>query len=166
MLGKKGNVSQNEIKEEFEMEDKNKKVKAEPTKSGVSSKSITNQVNTVSDNSRVKIEHKNSKNQSEITKEENIPQFIIKPQDNISYEGKVKAVMDAIKPILLPSSATWFDYNRVHVIEKESLSEFFNLVSNRTEKSYLILRNQIIDLFYENSNKYLTAYKCIKLIVI
>ena len=92
--------------------------------------------------------------------------MLINSNNNLSNESKIKNSLEVLRPILLPSSAVWFDRNLIHQIEKESLIEFFEMKPGKQEKDYLNIRDKILDLYYQNPNSYLSATKCIKNIVI
>lgn len=62
------------------------------------------------------------------------------------------------KPVIIPSFAAWFDFEKIHEIEKKSLPEFFNNNSRfKTEKSYQDIRNFMIHAYRLNPIEYLTV---------
>lgn len=63
--------------------------------------------------------------------------------------------------IVVPSFASWFDYNSIHAIEKRALPEFFNNSDpSKTPEAFLDLRNFIIDTFRLNPIEYLSVTTC------
>lgn len=61
-------------------------------------------------------------------------------------------------PLCVPSSANWFDYEKIHPLEKSFFPEFFNgNFPSKTPNVYKSYRNFIIDLYRENPASYLTA---------
>lgn len=60
--------------------------------------------------------------------------------------------------IVIPSYASWFDFNSIHPIEKESLPEFFtNQIPSKTPQIYVKYRNFLINVYRLNPNDYLTV---------
>jgi SWI/SNF complex subunit SWI3 len=60
--------------------------------------------------------------------------------------------------IVIPSYAAWFDFKKVHPIEKESLPEFFTGVNpSKTPALYIKYRNFLINAYRLNPNDYLTV---------
>ncbi|CAH3168343.1 unnamed protein product [Porites evermanni] len=60
--------------------------------------------------------------------------------------------------IIIPSYASWFDYNSVHAIERRALPEFFNGKNkSKSPEVYLASRNFMIDAYRLNPTEYLTA---------
>ncbi|XP_017586961.1 PREDICTED: SWI/SNF complex subunit SMARCC2, partial [Corvus brachyrhynchos] len=63
--------------------------------------------------------------------------------------------------IIIPSYASWFDYNSVHAIERRALPEFFNGKNkSKTPEIYLAYRNFMIDTYRLNPQEYLTSTAC------
>jgi len=63
--------------------------------------------------------------------------------------------------IIIPSYASWFDYNSVHAIERRALPEFFNGKNkSKTPEVYLACRNFMLDAYRLNPTEYLTATAC------
>ena len=61
----------------------------------------------------------------------------------------------------IPMSSSWFDFDEINEIEKNSLPEFFNnQYPSKTPEIYKSYRNFIINLYRENPSKYLTATTC------
>jgi len=67
--------------------------------------------------------------------------------------------------IIVPSYASWFDYNSIHQLEKRALAEFF--LSNQQQRNrsktpevYLAYRNFMIDTYRLNPFEYLSATAC------
>lgn len=69
--------------------------------------------------------------------------------------------LETMKPIILPTSSTWFDQNKIHDIEIEALPEFFDGHPTKTPNFYKTLRNAIISFFYEKPKNYLPICSCI-----
>ncbi|XP_062867966.1 SWI/SNF complex subunit SMARCC1b [Trichomycterus rosablanca] len=60
--------------------------------------------------------------------------------------------------IIIPSFASWFDYNCVHQIERRALPEFFNGKNkSKSPEIYLAYRNFMIDTYRLNPQEYLTS---------
>ena len=50
--------------------------------------------------------------------------------------------------IIIPSYASWFDYNAIHCIEKRGLPEFFNMQNkSKNPEIYMAYRNFMIDTY-------------------
>jgi len=63
--------------------------------------------------------------------------------------------------IIVPSYASWFDYNSIHTVEKRALPEFFNNKNrSKTPEIYLAYRNFMIDTYRLNPVEYLSATGC------
>lgn len=90
---------------------------------------------------------------------------VVKPSEPLTTEGRFKAALTTLKPVIIPTSAIWFDINNIHRIERESLPEFFCNSQTKTPISYKSLRNKIIGLFYQERDKYLSASFCLKNLV-
>lgn len=59
--------------------------------------------------------------------------------------------------IVLPSYSSWFDIDKIHSIEKESLPEFFqNVNKNKTPEIYIRYRNFMVNSYRLNPNDYLS----------
>ncbi|RXG58946.1 SWI/SNF complex subunit SMARCC2 [Armadillidium vulgare] len=68
---------------------------------------------------------------------------------------------DQTHNIIVPSYASWFDYNAIHAIEKRGLPEFFNMKNkSKTPEIYLAYRNFMIDTYRLNPTEYLTSTAC------
>ncbi|XP_056336048.1 SWI/SNF complex subunit SMARCC1b isoform X3 [Danio aesculapii] len=60
--------------------------------------------------------------------------------------------------IIVPTYASWFDYNCIHQIERRALPEFFNGKNkSKTPEIYLAYRNFMIDTYRLNPQEYLTS---------
>jgi len=60
--------------------------------------------------------------------------------------------------IIVPSYASWFNYNEIHSIEKRGLPEFFNgKNASKTDEIYFTYRNFMIDTYRLNPMEYMTA---------
>ncbi|XP_063425155.1 SWI/SNF complex subunit SMARCC2-like isoform X3 [Mytilus trossulus] len=63
--------------------------------------------------------------------------------------------------IVVPSYASWFDYNAIHAIEKRALPEFFNgRNKSKTPEILIAYRNFMIDTYRLNPTEYLTSTAC------
>lgn len=63
--------------------------------------------------------------------------------------------------IIIPSCASWFDYNCIHVIEQCALPEFFNGKDNsKTAEIYLAYQNFMIGTYCLNPQECLTSTAC------
>uniref|UniRef100_A0A8C9U0V4 SWI/SNF related BAF chromatin remodeling complex subunit C1a n=1 Tax=Scleropages formosus TaxID=113540 RepID=A0A8C9U0V4_SCLFO len=63
--------------------------------------------------------------------------------------------------IIVPSYASWFDYNCIHEIERRALPEFFNGKNkSKSPEIYLAYRNFMIDTYRLNPQEYLTSTSC------
>lgn len=63
--------------------------------------------------------------------------------------------------IIIPSYASWFDYNAIHCIEKRGLPEFFNMQNkSKNPEIYMAYRNFMIDTYRLNPGEYLTVTAC------
>lgn len=89
----------------------------------------------------------------------------IYPIEERNPNKKFKQALKSVKPIAIPSSAVWFDIENIHRIEKESLPEFFSNSNTKNPDVYIRMRNTILALFYSQSDKYLTATACLKVMV-
>lgn len=66
----------------------------------------------------------------------------------------------------LPFYTSWFDFDRIHAIERQNLGEFFGEKSSKTPKIYQRIRNFLIHLYWRNPQVNLlgtTARRCIML---
>ncbi|XP_047454198.1 SWI/SNF complex subunit SMARCC1 isoform X1 [Mugil cephalus] len=89
--------------------------------------------------------------------------------DEEQSKGEVNRLMDAGEDnvteqthhIIIPSYASWFDYNCIHEIERRALPEFFNGKNkSKTPEIYLAYRNFMIDTYRLNPQEYLTSTSC------
>uniref|UniRef100_A0A0N4ZK43 SWI/SNF complex subunit SMARCC2 n=1 Tax=Parastrongyloides trichosuri TaxID=131310 RepID=A0A0N4ZK43_PARTI len=63
--------------------------------------------------------------------------------------------------IIVPSYASWFDMNSIHINEKKGLPEFFSGHNkSKTPEVYLYYRNFIVDTYRLNPFEYLSATAC------
>ena len=70
-------------------------------------------------------------------------------------------VTEQTNHIIIPSYASWFDYNCIHVIECRALPEFFNGKNkSKTPEIYLAYQNFMIDTYRLNPQEYLTSTTC------
>ncbi|KAH3676330.1 hypothetical protein WICPIJ_009140 [Wickerhamomyces pijperi] len=61
------------------------------------------------------------------------------------------------KPVIIPSFAAWFDFSKIHEVEKRSLPEFFSNNSRfKTEQTYRDIRDFMIHTYRLNPFEYLT----------
>ena len=87
------------------------------------------------------------------------------PMEERNPHKKFKQALKSVKPIAIPSSSVWFNIENIHRIERESLPEFFSNSNTKNPDTYIRVRNNILALFYSQSDKYLTATACIKVMV-
>ncbi|ETN68737.1 SWIRM domain protein [Necator americanus] len=85
--------------------------------------------------------------------------------DDESHHGGGKEsegnVIEQTHYIVVPSYASWFDYNAVHQIEKRAVPEFFNgRNKSKTPEVYLSYRNFMVDTYRLNPFEYLSATAC------
>ncbi|KIH63422.1 SWIRM domain protein, partial [Ancylostoma duodenale] len=85
--------------------------------------------------------------------------------DEESHHGAGKEsegnVIEQTHYIVVPSYASWFDYNAVHQIEKRAVPEFFNgRNKSKTPEVYLSYRNFMVDTYRLNPFEYLSATAC------
>lgn len=60
--------------------------------------------------------------------------------------------------VILPSCASWFNFEEIHEIEMKALPEYFcGKFPSKNPETYKEYRNFIINLYRENPNSYLTA---------
>lgn len=91
-------------------------------------------------------------NQNETT----IKEDVVKIAYNDIFEPKVANYNNYI----VPSSASWFNFDKIHSIERESLPEFFGGKPSKTPDVYIKYRNFIIKLYRICPRNYLTATAC------
>ncbi|KAI6186641.1 SWIRM domain protein [Aphelenchoides besseyi] len=71
------------------------------------------------------------------------------------------AVVEGTHIIVIPSYASWFEYNSIHDIEKRGLPEFFrNDNKSRTPEVYLSYRNFMIDTYRLSPTDYMSMTAC------
>lgn len=57
--------------------------------------------------------------------------------------------------IVIPNYARWFDLRKIHLIEKQSLPEFFtNRIASKTPQVYVKYRNFMVNAYRLNPNEY------------
>lgn len=72
-------------------------------------------------------------------------------------QGGDDNVTEQANHIIVPSYASWFDYNCIHAVERRGLPEFFNgRNKSKTPEVYLACRNFMIDTYRLNPTEYLT----------
>lgn len=57
----------------------------------------------------------------------------------------------------LPFYASWFDFEKIHLIEIQNLPEFFGEKASKSQRIYLRMRNFLIHLYWKNPRIALTA---------
>nr|XP_033787831.1 SWI/SNF complex subunit SMARCC1 isoform X3 [Geotrypetes seraphini] len=78
-----------------------------------------------------------------------------------SVDSSEDNVTEQTNHIIIPSYASWFDYNCIHIIERRAVPEFFNGKNrSKTPEIYLAYRNFIIDTYRLNPQEYLTSTAC------
>jgi hypothetical protein len=84
--------------------------------------------------------------------------------DMISANKDLENISEAVAfkaPYVIPSCSQWFEFDKIHEIEQESLSEFFcGKYPSKTPESYKEYRNFMIKLYRENPSGYLSATTC------
>lgn len=68
--------------------------------------------------------------------------------------------------IVIPSYASWFNMNKIHQIERDSLPEFFKTSHpSKSPKIYANYRNFMVNAYRLNPNEYLTLTACRRTLV-
>jgi SWI/SNF related-matrix-associated actin-dependent regulator of chromatin subfamily C len=81
--------------------------------------------------------------------------------DNNGKSEDNGTVIEQTNYIVIPSYASWFDYNAINVIEKKGVPEFFSgLNKSKTPEVYMYIRNFMIDCYRLNPMEYLSATSC------
>ncbi|KAE9547967.1 hypothetical protein FO519_008819 [Halicephalobus sp. NKZ332] len=76
-------------------------------------------------------------------------------------ENEKSNVIEQTNYIVIPSYASWFDYNAVHITERKGVPEFFTGQNkSKTPEVYMYLRNFVIDCYRLNPTEYLSATSC------
>ncbi|XP_060553884.1 SWI/SNF complex subunit SMARCC2-like isoform X2 [Ruditapes philippinarum] len=71
------------------------------------------------------------------------------------------SVTEQTHHIIIPSYASWFDYNGINAIERRALPEFFNGKNrSKTPEVYMAYRNFMLDTYRLNPMEYLTSTAC------
>jgi len=65
-------------------------------------------------------------------------------------------------PVAIPSCSYWFDMDKIHQIEKESVPEFFQGRPAKTPEVYKRCRNYMINLYRKDPANYLSPTICRK----
>ncbi|XP_052253843.1 SWI/SNF complex subunit SMARCC2-like isoform X3 [Dreissena polymorpha] len=87
------------------------------------------------------------------------------PTDAGETKGDKDEVEDSVTEqthhIIIPSYASWFDYNGINAIERRALPEFFNGKNkSKSPEVYLAYRNFMLDTYRLNPMEYLTSTAC------
>ena len=86
---------------------------------------------------------------------------IEQPHEALPKKNNTQNFAPKVEPIKIPETASWFNLEEIHEIEKTSLPEFFNgKYPSKTPEIYKKYRNFIIDLYRQNPSIYLTATAC------
>jgi len=86
---------------------------------------------------------------------------IEQPHGTLPKKNNTQNFAPKVEPIKIPETASWFNLEEIHEIEKTSLPEFFNgKYPSKTPEIYKKYRNFIIDLYRQNPSIYLTATAC------
>ena len=86
---------------------------------------------------------------------------IEQPHEVLPKKNNTQNFAPKVEPIKIPETASWFNLEEIHEIEKLSLPEFFNgKYPSKTPEIYKKYRNFIIDLYRQNPSIYLTATAC------
>ncbi|XP_006635727.1 SWI/SNF complex subunit SMARCC1 isoform X1 [Lepisosteus oculatus] len=84
-----------------------------------------------------------------------------KAEVNRLIDSSEDNVTEQTHHIIIPSYASWFDYNCIHEIERRALPEFFNGKNkSKSPEIYLAYRNFMIDTYRLNPQEYLTSTSC------
>uniref|UniRef100_UPI0035902FC6 SWI/SNF complex subunit SMARCC2-like n=1 Tax=Myxine glutinosa TaxID=7769 RepID=UPI0035902FC6 len=85
--------------------------------------------------------------------EEGVPGLRFEADDGVGEEGS---------HLVIPTIASWFDYNSVHSIERRSLPEFFRTSGNKskTPEIYMAYRNFMVDSYRLSPQEYLGSTAC------
>ncbi|RXM30655.1 SWI/SNF complex subunit SMARCC1 [Acipenser ruthenus] len=84
-----------------------------------------------------------------------------KAEVNRLIDSSEDNVTEQTHHIIIPSYASWFDYNCIHEIERRALPEFFNGKNkSKTPEIFLAYRNFMIDTYRLNPQEYLTSTSC------
>ena len=76
-------------------------------------------------------------------------------------ENEKNSVIEQTNYIVIPSYASWFDYNAVHITERKGVPEFFTGQNkSKTPEVYMYMRNFVIDCYRLNPTEYLSATSC------
>lgn len=69
----------------------------------------------------------------------------------------------ASRAMIIPSCSSWFELDKVHEIEMQTLPEFFcGKFPHKNPSTYYSLRNNIIRMYRERPSAYLSATECRK----
>ena len=69
----------------------------------------------------------------------------------------------ASRSMVIPSCSSWFNLDKVHEIEMQTLPEFFcGKFPHKTPATYFSFRNSIIKMYRERPSAYLSATECRK----
>ncbi|KAI1722862.1 SWIRM domain-containing protein [Ditylenchus destructor] len=86
---------------------------------------------------------------------------VAKVANGDNQPGSGGNVVEQTHYIVIPSYASWFDYNAIHQLEKRGVPEFFNGRNrSKTPEVYLAYRNFMIDTYRLNPFEYLSATAC------
>ena len=86
---------------------------------------------------------------------------IEQPHEILPKKNNTQNFAPKVETIKIPETASWFNLEEIHEIEKTSLPEFFNgKYPSKTPEIYKKYRNFIIDLYRQNPSIYLTATAC------
>ncbi|EDO49454.1 predicted protein, partial [Nematostella vectensis] len=89
------------------------------------------------------------------------PEILKEPLNLPDTEQHDENLTEQTHHIVIPSYASWYDYNSIHAIERRALPEFFNGQNrSKTPEIYLAMRNFMIDAYRLNPTEYLTATAC------
>lgn len=88
-------------------------------------------------------------------------------EDNENDESQTKIDENEMEysktSFIIPSCSAWFNIDKIHEIEMQSLPEFFcGKFPHKNPATYMDQRNFIIKLYRESPNSYLSATVCRK----
>ncbi|WPK23729.1 hypothetical protein PUMCH_000974 [Australozyma saopauloensis] len=113
----------------------------------------------------VKSEHNDNPNiEPEAEQEPRIEPARLPKQEIIDNDDKTR--VRQTHAIVIPSYASWFNINKIHQIERDSLPEFFKTSHpSKSPKIYANYRNFMVNAYRLNPNEYLTLTACRRTLV-
>lgn len=82
-------------------------------------------------------------------------------EEEIEANNLSDEATDQTHYIIVPSYASWFEYNSINNIERRALPEFFSRKNtSKTPETYIAYRNFILDTYRLNPTEYLSVTAC------